>query len=133
MYNVSNCLYNDNLLDITGPETLGKAFIEYSQRIPQSMFDIGCFYTDNYKILSHILIIEDNDIVNKGYICNKLEEKLIKAKFPEYYQIMGKLSPHYKYFYDNKIVYKKNDIKSDKTLTISKKQMSTILYGIYKF
>ena len=126
MYNVSNCFYNDNLLDITGPEALGKAFIEYSERMPHTMFNIGCFYTDNYKILSHILVIEYDDIINNGYICNNLGEKLIKAKFPEYYPIMGLLNPPYKYFYDNNIVYKKTLIQMSKN-QFSKNQMGHLL------
>ena len=107
MSNVSNRSYGDNLLDITGPIALGKAFNEYFNEPEEKMFIIGKYNMDGYNILSHVFEIEDNDPVDKSYICDENKNKLIKAKFSrEYFDIMYSNIPHYKYFYDNKKVYK---------------------------
>ena len=106
MYNVHYRVYNNDLLDITGPLALSKALNKFLERDELKIIELGNHIFKNNKVLIHILEIEDNDYANKGYIENTRGDKLIKAKFKEYHQIMYNEKPHYKFYYDNKIVYK---------------------------
>ena len=76
------------------------------ERDELTIIELGNHIFRDNKVLVHILEIEDNDYVNKGYIENIKGDKLIKAKFEGYHSIMYNNKPHYKYYYDNRIVYK---------------------------
>lgn len=106
MYNVHYRVYNNDLLDITGPLALSKALNKFLERDELTIIELGNHIFRDNKVLVHILEIEDNDYVNKGYIENIKGDKLIKAKFEGYHSIMYNNKPHYKYYYDNRIVYK---------------------------
>ena len=106
MYNVHYRVYNNDLLDITGPLALSKALNKFLERDEFTIIELGNHNFKDNKVLVHILEIEENDYANKGYIENTRGDKKIKAKFKEYHQIMYNEKPHYKFYYDNKIVYK---------------------------
>lgn len=106
MYNVHYRVYNNDLLDITGPLALSKALNKFLERDELTVIELGNHNFKNNKVLVHILEIEDNDYANKGFIENTRGEKLIKAKFEGYHNIMYIDKPHYKHYYDNRIVYK---------------------------
>jgi mannosyltransferase OCH1-like enzyme len=106
MHNVNNRLYCENLLDITGPSAIGKAFNLFFEKDEKSIIDSGDIILNNYKIKIHLLQIENEDYYNNGYIIDSNNNKLIKSKFENYFNVMYNNNVHYSIIYHRKKVYR---------------------------
>jgi hypothetical protein len=96
--NIRNREYGKCCLDITGPTAIARAFNAYFGKDEDAAIEAGEYQMQGHRV--KILIHVPRTILYNG-------EKLLDAKFPNYYEIIypSNSMPHYSVIYDQKNVF----------------------------
>ena len=102
--NINRRHYGDNVLDITGPQAVGRAFNAFFNRLDSYDLIEGQWKDKGlvYNVYKHISISSVERYITKNGV------KIIQCKFPDYYTVMYKdFSNHYSKMWESRDVYKK--------------------------